>query len=126
MSRLWRAPRASGTDSCARDGPERLPLACADQDGSECEQDHDRANEGGEIRVDVLDPDLGEDGGQGREHSREQRPQLPGGQGRPHRLFLCSRDLITPGERWVELLACVSAFSYACLKVRLTLDQRTA
>src|SRR6185437_15695660 len=42
------------------------------------DQDHDGADEGREIRIDVLDADLGKDCRERREHGGAERPELPG------------------------------------------------
>src|SRR3954468_2056422 len=82
-----------------------LPLASADENGAQHQQDDDRANEGREIGVDVLDADFGEDGRERRECGRQQRPQLPGQEGRFHGAALtpfgpywitCTFSVVTP------------------------------
>src|SRR3546814_18658855 len=52
-------------------------LAAGEQDRRDQRQDDDGADEGGEIRADVLDADLGEDRGQRGEAGRQQGPELP-------------------------------------------------
>ena len=50
------------------------------QKKAERDDDHDGANEGGEIGIDVLDADLGKNRGERREDRRQHRPELPGRQ----------------------------------------------
>src|SRR5215831_8202929 len=53
------------------------PLAGGVDESSEDDDDDGRADEGGEVRIDTLEPELGEDGGQRREDRGPKRPVKP-------------------------------------------------
>ncbi len=55
-----------------------MPLPGGDQDSPEREQDHDRADKGGEVRVDLFHAQFREYRGEGGEDRRQHCPELPG------------------------------------------------
>jgi hypothetical protein len=58
----------------ARDACQRLEQAAHEQDAAKNDQDHDRPNERGEVRIDVLDTHLGEDHRRRCERSEPRQP----------------------------------------------------
>ncbi|MGY2984819.1 hypothetical protein ACVI1K_002166 [Bradyrhizobium sp. USDA 4508] len=61
-------------------GPGLGELSGREQDGRQRDQHDHSADQGGEIGVDALDADLGEDRGQRGEDGGKERPDLPGGE----------------------------------------------
>src|SRR6516165_2816651 len=56
-------------------------LSCRVENQGKADEHDYRANEGGDVGIDILDADLGEDRGKRGEHGREHGPELPGRQG---------------------------------------------
>ena len=100
---------------------ERLPFAeIADPQGDD-KDDHHGADEGGEVAVDAVQSDLGEDGGQRGEKGGEQRVKEPGHIGLRFCVFCrcgsfpCQNTVLL----WQPCLAVLNALSAAPPPCRL-------
>src|ERR1700732_1090191 len=111
-------PRGAGAEpgkhqkdpALLRERPGIGELAGRKQDQRKADQDDDGADEGGEVGIDVLDADLGEDRGQGGEHRRQHRPDLPGGKGLgAHEGTSGGKSAVVPGRELTNELRCAIA-----------------